>query len=228
MRVCARCFKSRNRSLWRLRRTTDLLESRTDVVLARTTRAVRLPGSATSIAGVVQWQNGSFPSFIRGFDSLHPLQIVKSQCLKTPQSPHTYSYTGFLLSHAGSRTTNTYQQNHGISVGVFGDQQTRYQQRALMPLSDTFTRNTKHTGAPAGDKYSDGGGIYLHITKAGKYWRMNYRFAGKQKTLALGVYPVVSLAKARQGPWIASARRRPQYRQKRRQDGHSSCSGKHL
>jgi integrase len=68
-----------------------------------------------------------------------------------------------------------------------------------MALSDTFTRNTKHSGAPAGDKHSDGGGMYLHITKAGKYWRMNYRFAGKQKTLALGVYPAVSLAKARQG-----------------------------
>ncbi|CAD5372222.1 hypothetical protein RA210_U20205 [Rubrivivax sp. A210] len=27
-------------------------------------------------AGVVQWQNGSFPSFIRGFDSLHPLQLL--------------------------------------------------------------------------------------------------------------------------------------------------------
>ena len=32
----------------------------------------------------------------------------------------------------------------------------------------------------------------------GRYWRMNYRFAGKQKTLALGVYPVVTLADARQ------------------------------
>ena len=68
-----------------------------------------------------------------------------------------------------------------------------------MPLSDTFVRNTKHSGAPAGDKHSDGGGMYLHITKAGKYWRMNYRFAAKQKTLALGVYPAVSLADARQG-----------------------------
>ena len=68
-----------------------------------------------------------------------------------------------------------------------------------MALTDTFTRNTKHSGAPAGDKHSDGGGMYLHITGAGKYWRMNYRFAGKQKTLALGVYPAVSLADARKG-----------------------------
>ena len=31
-----------------------------------------------------------------------------------------------------------------------------------------------------------------------KYWRLNYRFAGKRKTLALGVYPDVSLAQARE------------------------------
>jgi integrase len=37
----------------------------------------------------------------------------------------------------------------------------------------------------------------LFVNAAGKYWRMNYRFDGKQKTLALGVYPAVSLAKAR-------------------------------
>lgn len=39
--------------------------------------------------------------------------------------------------------------------------------------------------------------MYLHITSVGKYWRMAYRMQGKQKTLALGVYPAVSLAKAR-------------------------------
>ena len=68
-----------------------------------------------------------------------------------------------------------------------------------MPLSDTFLRNsTKHSSAAAGDKHTDGGGMYLLVNKGGKYWRMNYRFAGKRKTLALGVYPTVSLAKARQ------------------------------
>ena len=69
-----------------------------------------------------------------------------------------------------------------------------------MALTDTFLRNsTKHSGAPAGDKHTDGGGMYLLVSKTGKYWRMNYRFAGKRKTLALGVYPAVSLADARQG-----------------------------
>ena len=67
-----------------------------------------------------------------------------------------------------------------------------------MPLTDTFAKNSKHTGAPAGDKHTDGGGMYLLVNASGKYWRMNYRFADKRKTLALGVYPAVSLAKARQ------------------------------
>lgn len=67
-----------------------------------------------------------------------------------------------------------------------------------MPLPDTFTKNAKHTGTPAGDKYSDGGGMYLLVNASGKYWRMHYRFADKRKTLALGICPLVSLAKVRQ------------------------------
>ncbi len=67
-----------------------------------------------------------------------------------------------------------------------------------MPLTDTFVRQVKHSGKAAGDKYTDGNGMFLHVKAAGKYWRMAYRFEGKQKTLALGVYPDVSLAKARE------------------------------
>ena len=67
-----------------------------------------------------------------------------------------------------------------------------------MALTDTFVKNTKHTGSPAGDKHADGGGMYLLIKAAGKYWRMDYKFADKRKTLTFGVYPAVSLAKARQ------------------------------
>ena len=43
----------------------------------------------------------------------------------------------------------------------------------------------------------DGGGLYLLVKPQGKYWRYNYRFGGKQKTLAIGVYPDTSLAGAR-------------------------------
>ena len=66
-----------------------------------------------------------------------------------------------------------------------------------MALTDTGIKNLKHSGAPAGDKHTDGGGMYLLVTATAKCWRMNYRFDGKQKTLALGIYPAVSLAKAR-------------------------------
>lgn len=66
-----------------------------------------------------------------------------------------------------------------------------------MALEDISVKNFKHSGKSTGEKHSDGGGLYLHVTQAGKYWRLAYRFAGKQKTLALGVYPAVSLAQAR-------------------------------
>jgi integrase len=47
-------------------------------------------------------------------------------------------------------------------------------------------------------KLTDGGGLYLFVTKAGgKYWRYNYALFGKEKTKALGVYPEVSLEAAR-------------------------------
>lgn len=67
-----------------------------------------------------------------------------------------------------------------------------------MALTDTFVKQVKHTGKPAGNKYTDGGGMYLLVKAAGKYWRMDYSHAEKRKTLALGVYPDVSLLKARQ------------------------------
>jgi integrase len=47
-------------------------------------------------------------------------------------------------------------------------------------------------------KLSDGAGMYLQVTPAGhKYWRLKYRFGGKEKTLAMGVYPDVKLKVAR-------------------------------
>lgn len=67
-----------------------------------------------------------------------------------------------------------------------------------MALTDTRVKQLKHLGAANGEKYGDGGGMYLLVTATGKYWRLNYRFAGKQKTLALGIYPDVTLLKARE------------------------------
>ena len=47
-------------------------------------------------------------------------------------------------------------------------------------------------------KLWDGGGLYLLVNSQGKYWRYDYRFADKRKTLAIGVYPDISLKAARE------------------------------
>lgn len=68
-----------------------------------------------------------------------------------------------------------------------------------MKLSDVKLRTLTDPG-----KHFDGGGLYLEVTPAaaagpgGRYWRMKYRFGGKEKRLALGVYPEVSLKLARE------------------------------
>ncbi len=65
-----------------------------------------------------------------------------------------------------------------------------------MPL--TATAIQKATASEKDRKLSDGRGLYLLIAKTGsKYWRLKYRFGGKEKLLALGVYPEVSLKDAR-------------------------------
>jgi hypothetical protein len=46
-------------------------------------------------------------------------------------------------------------------------------------------------------KLTDGAGMYLLVNAVGRYWRLDYRFEGKRKTMSLGVYPAVSLVEAR-------------------------------
>ncbi|KQW61524.1 tyrosine-type recombinase/integrase [Variovorax sp. Root411] len=63
-----------------------------------------------------------------------------------------------------------------------------------MPLSDLKVRNLTTPG-----RYTDGEGLYLQVTaNGGRYWRMKYRFDGKEKLLAFGVYPVVGIKEARE------------------------------
>ena len=65
-----------------------------------------------------------------------------------------------------------------------------------MALTAIEIKAAKATDKPK--KLSDGGGLFLLVQMNGaKYWRLAYRFDGKQKTLALGVYPDVSLLEAR-------------------------------
>lgn len=64
-----------------------------------------------------------------------------------------------------------------------------------MPLTDIVVRNIKAT--PKQQKLSDERGLYLLVSPTGKYWRFDYRFAGKRKTLSMGVYPDTALKVAR-------------------------------
>ncbi|MFA6994713.1 MAG: Arm DNA-binding domain-containing protein [Candidatus Paceibacterota bacterium] len=64
-----------------------------------------------------------------------------------------------------------------------------------MPLSDTAIKNTKPKEKPF--KLADEKGMFLLVNPNGsKYFRFKYRFSGKEKVLALGVYPETSLKKA--------------------------------
>lgn len=66
-----------------------------------------------------------------------------------------------------------------------------------MTLSATALRNAKPSAKPY--KMADGGGLYLLVKPSGgMYWRLDYRFNGKRKTLALGTYPDVKLKLARE------------------------------
>lgn len=66
-----------------------------------------------------------------------------------------------------------------------------------MPLTATGVKQAKPKATPY--KLADGGGLHLLVNpNGGKYWRYKYRFAGKEKLLALGTFPDVTLAQARE------------------------------
>lgn len=70
--------------------------------------------------------------------------------------------------------------------------------RPINLLTDKKIQSAKFEKFGKRTKLTDGAGLYLDIQPSGKYWRMKYRFDGKEKTLALGVYPDVSLKLARE------------------------------
>ena len=65
-----------------------------------------------------------------------------------------------------------------------------------MPLTATIVKDAKGRGRPY--KVSDSGGLYMFVQPTGqRYWRLAYRWGGKQRTMALGVFPATGLADAR-------------------------------
>jgi integrase len=67
----------------------------------------------------------------------------------------------------------------------------------VMPLSDTAIRTAKPGPKPI--KKTDGGGLYLLLNPNGsRWWRFDYRFDGRRKTLSMGTYPDTGLKDARE------------------------------
>jgi len=66
-----------------------------------------------------------------------------------------------------------------------------------MPLTDTAIRRSQPGPKPR--KLADGKGLYLEVSPAGgRWWRLKYRIAGKEKRISLGTYPETSLRRARE------------------------------
>ncbi|MFA5593247.1 MAG: integrase arm-type DNA-binding domain-containing protein [Micavibrio sp.] len=66
-----------------------------------------------------------------------------------------------------------------------------------MKLTNIACKNAEPKEKPY--KITDGGGVYLYVMPNGsKYWHFKYHYAGKEKRLALGVYPEISLQMARE------------------------------
>jgi outer membrane protein assembly factor BamB len=65
-----------------------------------------------------------------------------------------------------------------------------------MALTETGIRSLKSKEKPF--KLGDAGGLYMLANPNGsRLWRMKYRWHGREKTLSIGEYPAVTLAKAR-------------------------------
>ncbi|VVE77365.1 tyrosine-type recombinase/integrase [Pandoraea sputorum] len=69
--------------------------------------------------------------------------------------------------------------------------------KLIAPLTDLQVKKAKPTDKPY--RLADGKGLYLQVMPNGsKYWRMKYRFDGKEKVASFGIYPETTLAEARE------------------------------
>src|SRR6476469_9578534 len=82
-------------------------------------------------------------------------------------------------------------------MGIQWPDHTGWYPMARDRLTDTKVRQAKPGLQPY--KLSDGSGLFLLVNPNGaRYWRLKYRIAGKEKLFAVGVYPEISLAEARE------------------------------
>jgi Arm DNA-binding domain len=99
-----------------------------------------------------------------------------------------------LCIHQRPQMSRNFQKNWGH---IWGQIFSAPKEMPPMPLTDTACKNAKPTDKAR--KMADGHGLYLEVMPSGaRYWRLKYRFMEKEKRLALGVYPDVTLGQARQ------------------------------
>ncbi len=130
---------------------------------------------------------------------------VSSCPIQSHKGLNSFGFWAFqhpVVSHGTPWHSTEAQASDGIRDGIFGSRfsdtvtNREYGVRA-MALTDTAIRKAKPTDRQY--KMADSGGLYLLVHPRGsRYWRFDYRIAGKRKTMALGTYPDVSLATARQ------------------------------
>ena len=113
------------------------------------------------------------------------------------KSPTPQRFRAFLLSIS----SNVAIESHGVTGVTLGVTDLPLspvtpKSAADMPLTDAFLRTLKPPAKP--EKHSDSGGLFILATpNGGKWWRLKYRFGGKEKLLSMGTYPEVGLKAAR-------------------------------
>jgi integrase len=123
-----------------------------------------------------------------------------------PDTVKTSANHGFTSSKL-NRFLPSYPRNPGVEMGV-SPKKAGVAGRKNGPLSDASIRRLEFDAESnkSQEKWFDAGGLFLLVTKGGsRLWRLKYRFGGKEKLLALGPYPKVSLKQARDARDLAKA-----------------------
>lgn len=123
-----------------------------------------------------------------------PTPGASSKVATLPQTP---VITGVLFHHVPWLSIDSLTRA-GVTLGVTPRLGGRFRGNWKMALTDVEIRSAKAVDKPL--KLFDGGGLFLLVNPNGsRWWRFKYRYEGKERGLSLGVYPDVTLKRARAG-----------------------------
>ena len=125
-----------------------------------------------------------------------PYKPPKIRCLKPFYTLIDYYITAYHISNYG----DNFRDNRYNCVIPIKKLSPLLEQRQMAKATTQLTDKEIRAAKPKAKEYKlfDGGGLYLSVTPKGKkWWRLKYRFEGKEKRISLGVYPTVTLKAAR-------------------------------